>query len=199
MLTIADYKNWALNDQRSAVALDDAGNALMAEKDRLGRLTRTFNRGAVKEVRGDVLADFTRALSARYGESIARDAVSMAGLSSDRCLRGWKIIRAISAAKSIRAQMLRPAAEQNLTLGNTEVSAASVGVLMGEKGIGIAKFLKQRAVAVQLLGEMPLTQEEYADFQDRADKIVARLTRLRDDAEAENGDALNDPNLMIKA
>lgn len=51
---------------------------------------------------------------------------------------------------------------------------------MGEKGIGIAKFIKQRAVVVQLLGEMPLTQEEYADFQDRADKLVARLTRLRD-------------------
>jgi hypothetical protein len=104
---------------------------------------------------------------------------------------------------------------------------------MGEKGNGIAKFLKQRAVVVQLLGEMPLTQEEYDDFQDRADKLVARLTRLRDNAvipetifarfldlqsvwakrlaeliaagqdddddEAENGDALNDPNLMIKA
>ena len=67
MLTIADYKNWALNDQRSAVALNDGGDALMTEKDRLGRVTRTFNRGAVKKVRGDVLADFTRALSARYG------------------------------------------------------------------------------------------------------------------------------------
>ena len=48
MLTISDYKNWALNDQRSAVVLDDVGNALMTEKDRLGRVTRTFNRGAVK-------------------------------------------------------------------------------------------------------------------------------------------------------
>jgi len=182
MLTITDYKNWALNDQRSAVALNDGGDGLLTEKARLGRFSRAFLRGAVKQVRGDVLADFTRALSARYGESIAREAVSMAGLSPDRCLRGWKIVRAIDAAKSIRAQMLRPAAEQNLTLGNTEVSAASVGVLMGEKGNGIAKFLKQRAVVVQLIGEMPLTQEEYADFQDRADKLVARLTRLRDNA-----------------
>ena len=133
-------------------------------------------------MRGDVLADFTRALSARYGESIAREAVLQAGLSGDRSLRGWKIIRAISAAKSIRAQMLQPASGQNLTLGNTEVSAASVGVWMGDKGNGIAKFFKQRAVVVQLLGEMPLTQEEYADFQGRADKLVARLARLRDNA-----------------
>ena len=182
MLTITDYKSWALNDQRTAVALNDGGNALVSESNRLGGFTRTFCRGAVKKMRGDVLADFTRALSARYGESIAREAVSMSGLSGDRSLRGWKIIRAISAAKSIRAQMLQPAAGQSLTLGNTEVSAASVGVLMGEKGNGIAKFLKQRAVVVQLLGEMPLTQEEYADFQDRADKLVARLARLRDNA-----------------
>ena len=158
MLTISDYKNWALNDQRSAVVLNDVGNALVTENARLGGgLARAIFRGDVKKMRGDVLADFTRALSARYGESIAHEAVSRAGLSSDRCLRGWKIMRAISAAKSIRAQMLRPAAGQNLTLGNTGVSAASVGVLMGEKGNGIAKFLKQRAVAVQLIGEMPRT------------------------------------------
>ena len=182
MLTITDYKNWALNDQRTAVALNDGGNALTTETARMGRVTRAICRGTVKQVRGDVLADFTRALSERYGESIAHEAISAAGLSPDRCLRGWKIMRAISAAKSIRAQMLRPAAEQNLTLGNTEVSAASVGVLMGEKGVGVAKFLKQRAVVVQLLGEMPLTQEEYADFQGRADKLVARLARLRDNA-----------------
>ena len=36
MLTIADYKNWALNDQRSAVALNDGGNALVTENVRLG-------------------------------------------------------------------------------------------------------------------------------------------------------------------
>ena len=152
MLTITDYKNWALNDQRTAVALNDGGNALVTESNRMGGITRMFCRGAVKKMRGDVLADFTRALSARYGESIAREAVSKAGLSADRSLRGWKIVRAISAAKNLRAQMLQPATRQSLTLGNTEVSAASVGVLMGEKGNGIAKFLKQRAVAVQLLG-----------------------------------------------
>ena len=119
MLTITDYKNWALNDQRTAVALNDGGNALTTETARMGRVTRAIFRGDVKKMRGDVLADFTRALSERYGESIAHEAISAAGLSPDRCLRGWKIMRAISAAKSIRAQMLRPAAEQNLTLGNT--------------------------------------------------------------------------------
>ena len=182
MLTIGDYKNWAANDQRTAVALNDGGTALVSESNQMCGAARAFCRGAVKKMRGDVLADFTRALSVRYGESIAREAVSMAGLSSDRSLKGWKIIRAISAAKSIRAQMLQPAAGQNLTLGNTEVSAANVGVFMGHKGNGIAKFLKQRAVAVQLLGETPLTLEEYTDFQDRAGKLLARLVRLRDNA-----------------
>ena len=50
-------------------------------------MTRAICRGTVKQVRGDVLADFTRALSARYGESIAHEAISAAGLSPDRCLR----------------------------------------------------------------------------------------------------------------
>lgn len=88
MLTITDYKNWALNDQRTAVALNGGGNALVTESNRMGGITRMFCRGAVKKMRGDVLADFTRALSARYGESIAREAVSMAGLSADSDPRG---------------------------------------------------------------------------------------------------------------
>ena len=79
MLTITDYKNWALNDQRSAVALNDGGDALVTEKNRLGRVTHAICRGTVKQVRGDVLADFTRALSERYGESIAHEAISAAG------------------------------------------------------------------------------------------------------------------------
>jgi len=178
-LTINDYKNWAVNDQQTAVALNADADGLVAESDAMGGITRTFCRGAVKKMRGAVLDDFTRALSVRYGESIAHQAVSAAGLSASSSLRGWKIARAIQAAKSLRAQMLQPAAGQNLTLGNTEVSAASVGVLLGDKNNGIAKFLKQRAVAVQLIGEMPLTQEEYADFNDRAGKLITRLTLLR--------------------
>ena len=158
-LTINDYKNWAVNDQQTAVALDADGNGLVSETDRMSGIARVFCRGDGKKMRGDVLNDFTRALSVRYGESIAHQAVSMAGLSSSSSLRGWKIARAIQAAKDLRAQLLRPAAERNLTLGNTEVSAASVGVLLGDKGNGIAKFLKQRAVAVQLLGEISTTAQ----------------------------------------
>ena len=56
MLTISDYKNWALNDQRSAVALDNVGNALMTERDRLGRVTRTFNRGRAPPCRASSFA-----------------------------------------------------------------------------------------------------------------------------------------------
>ena len=80
-LTINDYKNWAVNDQQTAVALNADGNGLVSESDRMSGITRAFCRGAVKKMRGDVLDDFTRALSVRYGESIAHQAVSMAGLS----------------------------------------------------------------------------------------------------------------------
>lgn len=48
----------------------------------------------------------------------------------------------------------------------------------GRKFLG--KFLKKRAVAVELLGEFPLSMPDYQDFHLRATDIVARLRRMAD-------------------
>ena len=177
-LTISDYKNWAAENQRSTVALNDESTGLVKESSRIGRVRRMLSRGTVNEMRGAVMKDFTRALSSRYGATIAQQAISAAGLTAKSELKGWKIARAISAAKNIRAQMLQPAEGQALRLGNTEVSANTVAGYMGDKNNAVTKFLKERAVAVQLLGEMPLCEAEYDDFRDRLWDLMPRLVQL---------------------
>ena len=178
-LTITDYKNWARQDQATTVSLTRDSNGIMAEKDRLGFLARTFG-GSLKTVRAAVIKDFTRALSARYGSSIAQQAVSIAGLTPTTKLKGWKITEAIQAAKTLRAQMLMSGGRApDIRLGDSDVPSEVTHFFLADKGNAVTKFLKQRATAVQLLGEMPLTEAEFADFHARVGELAARLVRLK--------------------
>ena len=110
-LTINDYKNWAAENQRSTVVLNSESTGLVKESSRIGRVKRVLSRGAVNEMRGAVMKDFIRALSSRYGATIAQQAISAAGLTSKSELKGWKIARAINAAKNILAVGLGRLAE----------------------------------------------------------------------------------------
>ena len=178
-LTITDYKNWARQDQATTVSLTRDSNGIMAEKDRLGFLARTFG-GSLKTVRAAVIKDFTRALSARYGSSIAQQAVSIAGLTPTTKLKGWKITEAIQAAKVLRAQMLMSGDRApDIRLGDSDVPSEVTHFFLADKGNAVNKFLKQRATAVQLLGEMPLTEAEFSDFHARIGELAARLVRLK--------------------
>ena len=182
MLTISDYKNWAAQNQQTSVALSRDSDELVAESTRVGGLARAFKSGSVKAVRGAVVKDFTRALTSRYGMSIAQKAISMAGLSPTSQLKGWKIERAINAAKSLRAEMLQSTAGHDLRIGGADISGALVNAYLSDGRNIVAKFLRQRAVAVQLLGEMPLSQAEFNDFAERASDLVSRLVVLRNAA-----------------
>ena len=107
----------------------------------------------------------------------------MAGLSKNSELKGQQILRVIDNVKSLRAQMLRPGGEvQDIRLGNTEVPGDVAGGYLNDKNNAVTKFLKQRAVAVQLLGEMPLDQVEYDDFHARVRSLEDRLMALRNAA-----------------
>ncbi len=182
MLSISDYKNWAVQHQTATVLLNNNSTGLVNESSRItSPFAYIFKRGTVKALRGDVVKDFTRALSSRYGASIAQQAVSLVGLSPTSTLKGRTISQAIFIAKTLRSQMLNPGGEtQDLRLGNTNVSRVRLETYLADKQNAITKFLKQRAVAVQLLGEMPLNQADYEDFHARATNIVERLTALRD-------------------
>lgn len=181
MLTIKDYANWAGTNQLSAVVLDRTNaNALAVSSTRISGIASFFNTKGVQRVRAEVMKDFTRALSARYGASVAQQAISNLGLTGKSALTGWMISEAIRSAKGLRNQMRLPDSEaQNLRLGTADISRVDVAAYLDDKRNVVTKFLNQRAVAVQLLGEMPLTPEDYADFHARATSLVNRLTTLR--------------------
>ena len=186
-LSITDYKNWARQDQATTVSMNRDSNGLMAEKARLGFFARTFG-GSLKTVRAAVIKDFTRALSSRYGASIAQQAVSIAGLTPTTKLKGWKITEAIQAAKTLRAQMLMSGGRApDIRLGDSDVPSEVTHLFLTDKNNAVTKFLKQRATAVQLLGEMPLTEAELADFHARIGDLVARLNQLRSAAAVPEG------------
>ena len=181
-MTITDYKNWAAQNQQSAVALNRQNTGLQVAA-KVGFLARFFGVGEAYNSRKSTMADFTRALSLRYGASIANEAISMAGLTKDSELKGRHITSILSNVKNLRAQMLRPGGEvQDIRLGNTEVPGEVAGDYLYDKNNAVTKFLKQRAVAVQLLGEMPLDQAEYTDFHSRVRNLEDRLIALRNAA-----------------
>ena len=88
-IAISEFKNWA--SQRPNVAVATNGEALVSESSQVGFLARFFKTGAVGKLRSDVMKDFTRVLSSRYGVSIAKQAISKAGLTKKSALTGRTI------------------------------------------------------------------------------------------------------------
>ena len=193
MISINVYKNWAVNNRLSAVVLNRNDASTLADAStRIGAVARFFNTKGVQKVRAEVMKDFTLALSTRYGASIAQQAIASAGLTEKSSLKGWMITDVIRRAKDIRNAMRSPVSEaQNLRLGTADISRVQVLGYLDDKRNVVTKFLNQRAVAVQLLGEMPLTQEDYADFHDRVESLLNRLYNLRN-AEVPAGIPEND-------
>ena len=181
-VTIQSFSTWASQNQQAAVAVKSGATGIVGledESNQAGRLSRFFGFGRASQVRGTAMAEFTRALSARYGASIARQALSSAGLSATSKLKGVAITRVINAAKSLRAAMLTSTGGSDLRLGNTSITQAQVGGFGADGQKLVQKFLRQRAVAVELLGEIPLSQADYADFKVRCGDIMKRLVGLK--------------------
>lgn len=130
------------------------------------------------KLRSDVMKDFTRALSSRYGVSIAKQAISKASLTEKSALTGRTIAEVVGNAKKLRADMLKPIAKQGIRLGEAMIAKSQFGNLSADDKHLLVKFLKRRAVAVEMLGEFPLTQEDYEDFHARATDLVARLRAM---------------------
>ena len=177
-ISISDFKTWAGANQRTAVAVNNG--ALESASNQIGILDRIFRRGTVDSVRSAVMKDFTRALSARYGVTIAQQAIANAGLSANSELTGRTISSVVANAKKLRADMLRPIGKQDLTLGDTTIAKSQFKGLGPDDKAFLVKFLKRRAVAVELLGEFPLTMPDYQDFHARvpADEFYAEVDAL---------------------
>ena len=88
-ISISEFKAWAGQNQNAAVAV--ANGALDDASNQIGVVDRLFKRGTVNGVRSAAMKEFTRALSTRYGATIARQALSQVGLTSKSELTGRKI------------------------------------------------------------------------------------------------------------
>ena len=177
-ISISEFKTWAGQNRNTTVAV--VNGALADASNQIGVVDRLFKRGAVNEVRSAAMKEFTRALSTRYGATIAQQAISQAGLSSKSKLTGRKISAVVENAKKLRADMLKPIARQDLGLGGTTIAQSQFKNLSIDDKKFLRKFLRARAVAVELLGEITLSMPDYQDFHVRATDLVARLRSLAD-------------------
>ena len=107
-ISISEFKTWAGQNRNTTVAV--VNGALADASNQIGVVDRLFKRGAVNEVRSAAMKEFTRALSTRYGATIAQQAISQAGLPSKSKLTGRKISAVVENAKKLRADMLKPIA-----------------------------------------------------------------------------------------
>ncbi len=174
-ISITDFKTWAAQNQGTTVAVDTGTQTLVNASTQISLFDRIFRRGAVKNVRGAAMADFTRALSVRYGASIAQQAISAAGLSSTSKLTGQKITTIVASAKQIRARLLSQSSGANLNVGTQSITPAQIAGFGPDGQKAVKHFRNLRTVAVDMLGETPLSATDYQDFRARVADVKARL------------------------
>ena len=175
-ISINEFKAWADHSPDAAIAT--AGGRLVAESTQLSLRARMFSRGTVAKIRGAALKDFTRALSSRYGASIAQQAVSVAGLSSTTAIKGSTISKVMGIAARLRDEMLSPVYNQNLRLGKESITRNQIGGFGLEARRQLDEFVRLRAVAVEMLGEIPLSKDDCEDFVSRVGDLNAELCAL---------------------
>ncbi|MBR6022646.1 MAG: hypothetical protein IK066_09560 [Kiritimatiellae bacterium] len=179
--TIQTYRQWAQGNLGNEVALDRSQHDIQLEQasNRISALARFFGTSSAKASRKDAMADFTRVLSTKYGTRLANTALSSMGLSQTSKLTG-RTIRAVIA----RAESLRDNAQLNiavnLKLVNNRTVSETLRDLTGrhDEFQCMQRYMKYRAIAVELMGEMPLDEASLADFSARVDYIVAKLNAL---------------------
>ena len=69
-ISISEFKAWAGQNRNTAVAVNNG--ELGSASSQIGVVDRMFRRGTVNSVRSAAMKEFTRALSARYGVTIAQ-------------------------------------------------------------------------------------------------------------------------------
>ena len=176
-ISITDFKTWATTNQGAAVAVS-GGTTLVDASTQISLFDRIFKRGAVKDMRNAAMADFTRALSVRYGVSIARDALAAAKLSPTSRLTAKKITDAVAHAKNIRGMLLSQSAGADLKLGTESITPVQIGALGPADQDIVRHFRNLRTIAIDILGETPLSQADWQDFNGRVRSVTMRLNAL---------------------
>ena len=186
-LSIDSYANWAQTQgYRSGelASLRDAGGGpeVSSLRQTTGTLARFFNTRSVKDAKSAVLADFTRALTESYGETIANRAMNGVDsfLKLDRGLSAHVIQRAISSAENMRIRSgLRVDGGISLRVlnGTAEISGAVFGGLPHVDALVLRRSVRAQYAASNLLGQCPIGDAEVAAFDQKAAKVLLNLDR----------------------
>lgn len=180
--TIDTYLRWAQGNVGNEVALDQAHSGqLDRASNQVSALARFFNTASATEMRKDTMADFIRALGTEFGSTLAQTALSKVGLSATSKLTGQGIRAAFDKAEELRDEEQAVLAA-NLKLVGNETVGETLGRYARQHDTHrcLQLYSQYRAIAVDLLGEMPLDPDSHADFVARVDHLKAKLNELPD-------------------
>ena len=175
-ITLEDYRTWARGNSSIEAAINKGTGRLEDASKQVGGFARFFGTKAAQNVRSTVMTDFTRALSARYGLSLAQHALAEAGLTPTSKLDGQTIIRVIDSADTMRNDTLASALSKDIRLMTETVHASDISnYLPGDKAY-VRNYMYFRMLAVDALGETPLDADSLKDFTARVASIKKKLT-----------------------
>ena len=174
-LSIDQYTSWAAFNANNEVALkkDTDAPGLEQASNQVGTLARFFGTKSAKSVRADVMADFTRALSIKYGTSLAQEALSAAGLKPTSKLDGKTIASVDAYARMHRDMAVDSLLRQDdIKLVTGSVTRAQIETYNRQ---ATRNYLSLRRLAIDVLGEMPIDKASADDFRKRCDTLLRQL------------------------
>ena len=175
-IDITRYQNWATQHANTEVAIRQGNPELEQASNQVGFFARFFNTSSAKNARQAVMTDFTRTLSAKYGATLAQQALKDVGLSPASKLVGATISAVIDRANNLRANALAHAGAADLRLKTGTITQADIGGYGDDGREYVQNYLTSRMLAVDALGEMPLDADSLQDFRERVDSIKTALT-----------------------
>lgn len=175
-LSIDSYTQWAALNTNTEAALSKGAPGLDRASNQVGVLARFFGTKSAQNVRKAVIEDFTRALSAKYGASLAHEALASAGLTPTSKLDGKKIVSVETYARTHSDMVVDTLMRKDdIKLMTGPVTRAEVQSYSEQ---GMRNYLSVRRLAVDVLGETPLDAASFDDFAARASSIRDKLTSI---------------------
>ncbi len=177
-ISIENYSSWANSHKTTEAAISKGAGNLEDASRQVGSFARFFGLQAAQNVRSTVMTDFTRALSARYGLTLAQHALAEAGLTPTAKLDGQTILRVIDCARDLREKAVDAARSGDIRLMTGTVTAADIrGYGPGDKAY-VRHYMLFRLLAIDALGETPLDADSLQDFTARVASIKAKLATV---------------------
>ena len=174
-ISLDNYSSWASGHRTTEAAINGGTKSLEDASRQVGGLARFFSMQSAKNVRATVMADFTRALSARYGVTLAQHALSDIGLKPASKLEGQTILRVIEQADKLRKDTLDSVLDKDIRLMTGTVSADAIKTYMPSDKAYVRNYMMFRLLAIDALGETPLDADALQDFAARVNSIKQKL------------------------